>query len=132
MSDPHIQDIFHQFRAKQTLGFRPPSPRASNMESQPLTNPPPPLEEEIEVSQPLPSPSPPHVVSIENSFQNPSKAALPNPYSIIYHYDLAYGNSSPSNMPSSSIEPPPYEPPESPATILCNIRVHNDDLERIN
>ena len=43
LSDPHIQDIFHQFRSKQPLGFMPPSPRVANIKSQPLANPPPPL-----------------------------------------------------------------------------------------
>lgn len=116
MSDPHIQYLFCQFRDKQPLGFRPSSPCIPDMESQPLANPPPPLEEDIGVSQSLPPPSLSHVVTMVTSFHNLNKITLIDPYSAIYHYDPTYGNPLPSNTPSSSTKPPPYDPLNYPTT----------------
>lgn len=50
MSDPHIQDLFHQFKVKQPMSSRPSSPHVANMEDHPFVDPLLPLEEDSKVS----------------------------------------------------------------------------------
>lgn len=98
-----------------------------HIESQTVVTIPPHLEEDIGVSQPLPH-SFSHVIIMATSSHHPSTSTIPDPYNVFNHYDHVYEKFPPSNMPSSSIEPP-YEPPDSSATILQRIRAYNYEFE---